>query len=45
MLKRFEWYLASLIDASTASVPEFPKNVRTGPVIGAISAIASASCT
>ncbi len=43
--KRFEWYFASLIIASTASVPELAKNVRTPPVIGTISAMTSASRT
>ena len=34
---------ASLIAASTASVPEFVRNDRTGPDIGAISSSRSAT--
>ena len=42
---RFVWYLASLIAASVASVPELAKNVRTSPAIGTIAASSSASRT
>ena len=44
-LARFVYHRASLMDASTASVPELQKNVRDGPAIGVISSIFSASLT
>src|SRR6476469_9663703 len=42
MPSRFVEYLASLIAASVASVPELPKKLRTGPSIGTIDASSSA---
>jgi hypothetical protein len=39
------WYFASLSAASTASVPELPKNDRCGPRIGAIADSSSPSRT
>ncbi len=45
MPNRFVWYFASFTDASTASVPELPKNVFTSPEIGTMSAMSSASFT
>jgi hypothetical protein len=44
-LCRFVYHFASFNAASTASVPEFPKNDRTGPFIGAMADISSASRT
>ena len=44
-LCRFVYHFASFSEASTASVPELPKNDRTGPSIGAIDDISSASRT
>ena len=42
---RFVRYRDSLIAASVVSVPEFAKNVRTSPSIGAIDASSSARRT